>query len=96
MNIKKIFHKKHTVHTKIDPRIFWQWCVIIFCCMFIVIVLMGVVFFRNTQRFIDTTPTVDRKDTDQQVSRIEKRMQYVESVIEKRTGTSIISNTSQN
>ena len=96
MNIQHLLHLKYAQNKKIDPRVFWQWCVIGFIGAFCVVTLYAVFLFRSTQQFIDTPMTVGVSNTDDVVARLSKRVTAVQNAVQTRTGISTIGDTSQN
>lgn len=78
------------------PEVFWQWAVSLFLGMFVASVLLGVWIFQDTKQFIDTAPEIDAKNTEQQIQRLEKRIEKIKTVVGGRVGQPEVVPTSQN
>ncbi len=91
-----MLHIKHGQNKKLDPRIFWQWCVIGFIGAFCAVTLYAIFLFKTTQQFIDAPMTVGTSNTDDVVARLSKRVIAVQNAVQTRTGISTIEDTSQN
>ena len=78
--------KTHSEVLTLRPEIFWRWSVISFICIFMASIVFCFLFFRSTQAMLDAPIVVSKKNTEQQATRIEKRLGKVEAAVEGRTG----------
>lgn len=92
---------KHILYTQthtaeLRPEKFWRWLVIVSICTCIMVICFGFLFFRATEAILATPIVVQKKNTEQQVAHIEKRIDNIESAVRVRTGTPATLPTSQN
>ena len=93
MSILKSFSTKTP---GLRPEIFWRWVIVSFACIFLAIAGFSFLFFRATQSALEAPIVVDKKNTEQQVTRVEARIQKIETVVQNRTGVPALAPTSQN